>query len=117
MPVKIIVEVIGDNAEFAVGDLFTIVQKLQAAGVSPGQIVATAAGEEVRVADPLDGNTAKENALVLLRKHYETPDLRKHFKPLLDEFGIKAFGEIPGEKGVSFLTRVIEILRNKGVEV
>lgn len=115
MPIRI--EVIGDTAEAVLAELASLSQVLIDRGVAPSSIeqVGTVAGKTV-TKDPLDGNHALQEALTLLRKHYENKELRPEFKSLLAEFQVKAFGDIKADRGVSLLARVAQILQSKGVE-
>lgn len=113
MPVEI--KVYGDTAEQALEDLKKVMGALNAEGVNDDKIVGVAyVAQKPVTKDPLDGNVAREEALTLLRRHYEDTALRPHFKDILAKFGVKAFGEVPPEKGVSFLAEVTKILRQQG---
>jgi hypothetical protein len=110
------IEVIGDDAKTVLTELAQIAKTLIQGGVPEDtiQTVGKVAGQPVKNDDILDGNTARENALNLLRKHYEDQSLRPALRKLLDQFNVKAFGDVKADQGVSFLARVIEILNENG---
>jgi len=109
------IEVTGEDARSVMNELAQIARLLVQGGV-PEDAVQTVGkvAHVVKEDSILDGNTARENALTLLRKHYEDKDIRPALRNLLRDFKVKAFGEVKADQGVVFLAKVLEVLRENG---